>query len=133
MNLREDFENSLKKWIRLDTQIRMANQQLRDLRNEQDKLSTAVCDFMRTNNIEKRKIETQDSKIEYYEKKSYSSLSYAFLEKYLADIIPNTERVIEYLKDKREIKYSNELKRTFHKGMKRGTAKVRDTGGYESE
>lgn len=131
-----NFETSLKKWIQLDTQIRLANLKLREWRNDQDKLSKSACEFIRENKMENRKIETSDSKIEYFEKKSHSSLSYSFLEKYLADIIPDEKSVdyiIEYLKSKRETKKSFELKRTFNKGMKRGTAKAQESSGYESE
>ncbi len=131
-----NLETSLKNWIRLDTQIRLANQQLRTLRKEHDQITFTVCKFIQDNKMENRKIETTDSKIEFYEKKSHASLSYGFLEKYLADIIPdekNVEYIIEYLKSKRETKKTPDLKRIFKKGMKRGTAKVRESSGYESD
>ena len=131
-----NLETSLKNWIRLDTQIRVANQQLRTMRKEHDQITTTVCNFIQDNKMENRKIETTDSKIEFYEKKSHASLSYGFLEKYLADIIPddkNVEYIIEYLKSKRETKKTPDLKRIFKKGMKRGTAKVRESSGYESD
>jgi len=120
----------------MDTQIRVANQQLRDKKNELSKITKSLCDFIVKNKMENRKIETQDSKIEYYEKKSHLSLTYAFLEKYLADIIPdekNVEYIIEYLKSKRETKTQWDIKRVFKKGMKRGTAKVRESSEYDSE
>ncbi len=131
-----NLETSLKNWIRLDTQIRVANQQLRTLRKEHDQITSSVCKFIQDNKMENRKIETTDSKIEFYEKKSHTSLSYGFLEKYLADIIPdekNVEYIIEYLKSKRETKKTPDLKRIFKKGMKRGTAKAHESSGYESD
>jgi phage shock protein A len=131
-----NFEASLKKWVQTDTQIRLANQQIRDMRKEQDKLTTYVCEFIREHKLENRKIETTDSKIEFYEKKSHTSLSYGFLEKYLADIIPdekNVEYIVEYLKSKRETKKTPDLKRVFKKGMKRGTAKAHESSRYESD
>lgn len=131
-----NLEASLKNWIRLDTQIRVANQQLRTLRKEHDQITLTVCNFIQEHKMENRKIETTDSKIEFYEKKSHASLSYSFLEKYLADIIPdekNVEYIIEYLKSKRETKKTPDLKRIFKKGMKRGTAKARESSGYESD
>ena len=130
------FENSMKKWLLLDTQVRIANQKLREMRNEHGNLTKSVCEYIREHKMENRKIETSDSKIEYYEKQSHSSLSYSFLEKYLADIIPDEKTIdyiIEYLKSKRETKKSWDIKRTFKKGMKRGTAKVRESSGYDSD
>ena len=73
------FENSMKKWLLLDTQVRIANQKLREMRNEHGTLTKSVCEYIREHKMENRKIETSDSKIEYYEKQSHSSLSYSFL------------------------------------------------------
>jgi hypothetical protein len=106
------------------------------MRTARDNLSKSVCDHMKQTGIDKRKIEIADSKIEVSEKKEYSSLTMGYLEKCLSAIIQEQESVkhiLQYIKDKREIKKSVELKRTFNKGMKKGTAKVIESSGYESE
>jgi hypothetical protein len=130
------FEDNVRQWTILDTKIRLANTQLREMRTARDNLSKSVCDHMKQTGIDKRKIEIADSKIEVSEKKEYSSLSMGYLEKCLSAIIQEQESVkhiLQYIKDKREIKKSVELKRTFNKGMKKGTAKVIESSGYESE
>ena len=130
------FEDNVRQWTILDTKIRLANAQLREMRTTRDNLSKSVCDHMKQTGIDKRKIEIADSKIEVSEKKEYSSLSMGYLEKCLSAIIQEQESVkhiLQYIKDKREIKKSVELKRTFNKGMKKGTAKVIESSGYESE
>lgn len=130
------FEDNVRQWTILDTKIRLANAQLREMRVTRDNLSKSVCDHMKQSGIDKRKIEIADSKIEVFEKKEYSSLTMGYLEKCLSAIIQEQESVkhiLHYIKDKREIKKSVELKRTFNKGMKKGTAKVIESSGYESE
>jgi hypothetical protein len=130
------FEDNVRQWTILDTKIRLANTQLREMRTARDNLSKSVCDHMKQTGIDKRKIEIADSKIEVSEKKEYSSLTMGYLEKCLSAIIQEQESVkhiLQYIKDKREIKKSVELKRTFNKGMKKGTAKVIESSGYESE
>ena len=130
------FEDNVRQWTILDTKIRLANAQLREMRTTRDNLSKSVCDHMKQTGIDKRKIEIADSKIEVSEKKEYSSLTMGYLEKCLSAIIQEQESVkhiLQYIKDKREIKKSVELKRTFNKGMKKGTAKVVESSGYESE
>jgi hypothetical protein len=130
------FEDNVRQWTILDTKIRLANTQLREMRTARDNLSKSVCDHMKQTGIDKRKIEIADSKIEVSEKKEYSSLTIGYLEKCLSAIIQEQESVkhiLQYIKDKREIKKSIELKRTFNKGMKKGTAKVIESSGYESE
>lgn len=131
-----NLNDSLKQWLRLDTQIRMANQQIRDLRKEKDNVTSSVCDYMKTHGMEKRRIEAPDSRIELYEKKEYSTLTYGFLEKHLGDIMPdsdNVKQIIDYLKSKREVKKSTDLKRIFNTGIKRGTAKTHESSGYDTE
>jgi hypothetical protein len=130
------FEDNVRQWTILDTKIRMANLQLKEMRTERDSLSKTVCEYMKQTGIDKRKIEIADSKIEVIEKKEYSSLSMGYLEKCLTTIIKEEESVkhiLQYLKDKRDIKKTIELRRTFNKGMKKGTAKINESSGYESE
>jgi hypothetical protein len=130
------FEDNVRQWTVLDTKIRLANSQLREMRATRDDLSKTVCEHMKQTGIDKRKIEIADSKIEVFEKKEYSSLTMSYLEKCLSTIIQEPESVkhiLQYIKDKREIKKSVDLKRTFNKGMKKGTAKVTESSGYDSE
>jgi hypothetical protein len=106
------------------------------MRVTRDNLSKTVCEHMKQTGIANRKIEIADSKIEVFEKKEYSSITMSYLEKCLSAIIQEQESVkhiLQYIKDKREIKKSIDLKRTFNKGMKKGTAKVNESSGYDSE
>ena len=110
------FSDMIRKWTVADTQIRSLNNQLRDLRLSRDTLTTNVCDYMKSNGLDKRKIETSDSVLTYYEKTESSSLSYTYLEKKLAEIIPEKEQVeyiIKYLKDNRETKKVADLRRVY--------------------
>jgi hypothetical protein len=130
------FEDNVRQWTVLDTKIRLANSQLREMRVTRDNLSKTVCEHMKQTGIANRKIEIADSKIEVFEKKEYSSITMSYLEKCLSAIIQEQESVkhiLQYIKDKREIKKSIDLKRTFNKGMKKGTAKVNESSGYDSE
>ena len=65
------FEDNVRQWTILDTKIRLANTQLREMRTARDNLSKSVCDHMKQTGIDKRKIEIADSKIEVSEKKEY--------------------------------------------------------------
>ena len=130
------FEDNVRQWTVLDTKIRLANTQLREMRTTRDNISKTVCEHMKQTGIANRKIEIADSKIEVFEKKEYSSITMSYLEKCLSAIIQEQESVkhiLQYVKDKREIKKSIDLKRTFNKGMKKGTAKVNESSGYDSE
>jgi hypothetical protein len=109
-----DFVDNVKKWVSLDNQIRKANDDLKNIRLQKHQISNQICTFMKNQNINEKKIEISDGSIRFYEKKEYSPLTYTYIEKCLTDIIKDTSQVtliMNYLKDKREIKVSNDLKR----------------------
>lgn len=119
INTREEFEQCMRKWAILDNKIRASNKELKTMRSQKGDISSTVCEFMKTKGLENKKIETGDSVISFYEKNEFSSLTFGYIEKCLGEIIPDKEKVehiIKYLKDKREIKKSNDLRRRFTSG-----------------
>jgi hypothetical protein len=129
INTREDFEQNMKKWAMLDNKIRELSEQLKEMRGQKEETGSVLCQFMKSKGIDKKKIEIGDSVISIYEKNDYSSLTYGFLEKCLGEIIPekdNVEYIIQYVKGKREVKKSNDLRRVF-----KNTGK--NTSGYETD
>ena len=123
-----EFEQNMRKWALLDNKIRSSNTEIKELRNQREQLSTTICDFMKSNGWENKKINTGDSTITFCEKNETSSLTFGYLEKCLGEIISdkdNVQYIIKYLKDKREVKKSNDLRRVF--------IKKNNTSGYETE
>jgi hypothetical protein len=112
------LESDLRTWAQLDNKIRAATAELKTLRTNRDEIGTRVCDTMKQRGIENKKIDTGDSVITLYEKNDYSSLTYGYVEKCLGEIITDKEHVahiMNYLKSKREVKKSTDLRRTFKK------------------
>lgn len=118
MNTNSALESDLRAWAQLDNKIRAATAELKTLRTNRDEIGTRVCDTMKQRGIENKKIDTGDSVITLYEKNDYSSLTYGYVEKCLGEIITDKEHVthiMNYLKSKREVKKSTDLRRTFKK------------------
>lgn len=112
---REQFIDDIKKWVTLDTQLKLINEKMKSIRNTKTELNSSICNYIKANNLTTNKITLADGELSMYEKKEYNQLTYAYIEKTLAEIIPdksNLEYIIKYLKEKRGIKYSNEIKRT---------------------
>lgn len=119
-----EFKTVMKNWIIVDNQIKAASQTLKTLRQERAQLTKTACDTIQSNHWETKKIEATDSKISFIIKKEYPTLSFAFIEKHLAEIIPDPENIkliISHLKNKREPKSMPDLKRVYN------------DGGYETE
>lgn len=118
------FEENLKKWALLDNKIRASNAQIKEMRNQRDQLSSSICNLMKTNGWQNKKINTGDSIITYCERNETSSLTFTYLEKCLGEIIPEKDKVqqiIKYLKDKREVKRVTDLRRVFQNKAQNST------------
>jgi len=125
MTSREDFERDMRKWAILDNKIRASNQELKTMRSQKAQLGSTICEFMKTKGLENKKVDTGDSVISFYEKNEYPALTFGYIEKCLGEIISDKDKVaviIKHLKDKREIKKSNDLRRRF-----------KDTSGHETD
>jgi len=113
---RETLTNKIKRWVQLDTQLKVINERTKLMRDERGRLSGEICMDLNSAGISKQKIILPDSDLKVYEKKDYSPLTFGFLEQHLGIIMSDPQQVsyvIDYLKQKREIKCSNDLKRTY--------------------
>ena len=114
--LQDDFTSKVKRWVLLDSQLKIINEKAKSIREEKNDLNLAICDYLQKTGNSHRKIMIHDGDLKMHEKKDYSPLTFTFLEEHLGKIIndPNQiQDVIMYLKQKREIKIMNEIKRTY--------------------
>ncbi len=119
------FEQDMRKWAILDNKIRASNNELKGLRSQKAEVGSSICEFMKTKGLENKKVDTGDSIISFYEKNEYPALTFGYIEKCLGEIISDKDKIaiiIKHLKDKREIKKSNDLRRRF-----------KDTRGHETD
>ena len=114
---REDFISNVKKWTLLDTQLKIVNEKTKKMRELKNSLTSEICNYVNNNHLQKN-IGINDGELRLYEKREYSPLSYSYIEECLRSIIQNPEHIeyiIQYLKDNREIKIIQDIKRTFYK------------------
>ena len=109
----QEFIDNIKQWVSLDNQIKKTNEQLKLIRNKKQLLCNDICSYMKMQEIQ-NKIEISDGYIKTYERKEYAPLSYIYVEKCLKELIKDDNqvlRIMNYLKEKREIKVTSDLKR----------------------
>ena len=114
--IKEDFSQNVKRWVTIDSQLKMINDKTKQLRDEKTHLSHTICDQLENTGNKNRKILIHDGNLKIYEKKEYSPLTFSFLEEHLGKIMNDpsqVEYVIQFLKQKREIKVTNDLKRSY--------------------
>jgi|TARA_Y100000389_G_C17406378_1_gene488300 hypothetical protein len=113
---KDQFVEKIKKWVLLDSQLKAINEKTKTIREEKNALNQEVCHFLETNQMKHKKIGIHDGELKMHEKKEYSPLSFTFLEEHLGKIVSDENQlhaILAYLKENREIKVSNELKRTY--------------------
>ena len=113
---RPEFEEKVKRWVLLDTQLKLVNRKLKEVRDEKSVLSGDICNYLETTGISSKKILIHDGDLKMYEKKEYSALTFSFIEQHLGNIIPDRDQVRfinEYLKEQREVKLTNDIRRHF--------------------
>ena len=113
---KEQFVEKVKKWVLLDSQLKMIHEKTKLLREEKSQLNADICQYLETNQMKYTKIGIHDGELKMHEKKEYSPLSFTFIEKHLGTIVNDSNKlhfILEYLKEHREIKISNEIKRTY--------------------
>jgi len=110
---KNQFIDNVQKWVLIDNQLKIVNEKTKKMREMKNTLSQDICEYMNANNMIDKKIGITNGELKVVDKKEYSPLSYGYIEKKLQEIIPDkshVEYIIQYLKDKREINVSQELR-----------------------
>ena len=113
---KEQFVEKVKKWVVLDSQLKLIHEKTKILREEKSQLNSEICQYLETNDMKYKKIGIHDGELKMHEKKEYSPLSFTFLEEHLGKIVNDSNQlhsILEYLKEQREVKMSSEIKRTY--------------------
>jgi len=113
-----EFIEKVKKWVVMDSQLKIVNEKTKQLREMKSQLNHQICDFMNNHNLAKNKITISDGELRLHEKKEYSTITFGYIQRCLADLIKDdtqVEFIIQYLKDNREITTSSDIKRTYKK------------------
>jgi hypothetical protein len=112
------FIDNVKKWVLIDSQIKLVNEKMKQLRNMKSETLSEIITFAKENHIDHKKIEITDGELRFYEKKEYQPITFHFLEEHLAKIIKNKDQIdsiIQFLKESREITTSTDIRRTYNK------------------
>ena len=113
-NKRVEFQTDVQKWVALDSQLKLANDKIRQLRESKSQLTSKICNFIDTQNMRDTKLEISDGNLKVYDRKEYSPITFAYIETSLDKIIPNKEHaayIIKYLKENREITTVSDIRR----------------------
>jgi hypothetical protein len=112
------FEDNIKEWVSLDNEIKNLNEKIKSLRDNKSILSNELITHANDNNLTHKLIEITDGNLKFNDRKETSPLTFKFIKQCLTDCIVNedsVDKIINYIKEKREIKYVSEIKRSYKK------------------
>lgn len=110
---RELLIENVKNWTLLDEKLRIINEKTKHIREMKTKLTRDIHSYMKTNNITTN-IGISDGELRVFYRKDYQPLTFYYIEKCLSEIIndkSHVEFIIKYLKEKREISTTPDIKR----------------------
>ena len=113
-----NFENQIQQWITIDNQMKILNDKMKELREKKNSISQQINTHIETSQLNNTSVKISDGQLKFVKVKETQPLTFKYLETCLSEIIKNEEQVkkiIEYIKNKREVKYVPEIKRLYNK------------------
>ena len=113
----EKFQGEIKEWVNLDSQSKLLNEKLKEIRNKKTEIGDNIFEFVESNNLSSSIIKISDGRLKFGQTKQTSPITLGFLENCLQELFNNEEKVgeiMEYIKSKRDFKYSSEIKRFYN-------------------
>jgi len=112
----DNFQENIKKWVSTDSQIKILNDKIKDIKNEKQQLGESIFNFVETNNLSQSTIKISDGKLKFTQTKQTSPVTLGFLENTLGELFSEeqTNKIMDHIKSKREVKYSPEIKRYYN-------------------
>jgi FtsZ-binding cell division protein ZapB len=108
------FEQNIQQWVSIDNQIRLLNDKIHELREKKSQLSENITNHVEQNNLRNATVQISDGKLRFVNTKVSSPLTFKYVEKSLGEVIKNqtqVKQIVEYLKEKRDVKVVPEIKR----------------------
>jgi electron transfer flavoprotein alpha subunit len=112
-----NIEEQINQWVSIDNQLKRINDQTKKLREHKQKLTENIIMYHTNNNLINKPIQISDGKIQIVTNKSTQNITFKYLESCLKEIIKNEtqiHQIIQYIKNKREIKNTFEIKRFYN-------------------
>ena len=111
------FEQQIQQWITIDNQMKQLTDKMKELRDKKTTLNDAIFNHVETSNLSNSTVQISDGKLKFIKTKDTQQLTFKYLETCLHEIIKNEEQVnkiVEYIKNKRDVKYVPEIKRFYN-------------------
>ena len=109
----DSFKNKIKQWVTLDNEIKLLSDRIKEIKDERQEVNQDILFYVESNNLKTSTIQLSDGCLKFINNKTYTPLTFSFLEQCMKDIIPENEveHIIQHIKHKRCIQNSTCIKR----------------------
>lgn len=113
-----DFQESIKAWVEIDNELKVLNNKARELREERKDIQEEIMEYVETNKLSNATVNISDGQLKFANVRHQSALTYTHVKNCLMDCIQdeeNVKKIMKYIKQKREVKYVPDIKRSYKK------------------
>ena len=113
----EQFHEDIKQWVAVDTQLKLMNEQSKQLREQRSALAEGIHHHVEGHNLGKAIVNISDGKLRFGSTRHTSPLTLKYVNDCLHDCINNDEQVaqiMKVIKDSRTVNYVSDIKRTYN-------------------
>ena len=110
------FEQQLQQWVAIDSQMKVLGDRMKELRDKKNTLGQSINEHVETSNLLNSSVQLNDGQLRFVNIKETQPLTFKYLETCLREMIKNEDQVtkiVEYIKNKREVNYVPEIKRLY--------------------
>ena len=111
------FEQHIQQWVSIDNQMKQLTDKIKELRDKKNTLNDVIFNHVDNSNLTNATVQISDGKIKFVKSKDTQVLTFKYLETCLHEIIKNedqVDKIVEYIKNKREVKFVPEIKRFYN-------------------
>jgi hypothetical protein len=110
------FEESIKKWVSLDNELRLLHDKTKELREDKNNIEDGIIKYVDTHNLQNSVVKISDGKLKFTTVKQTNPLTLKYVDECLGKCIKNPEQVkliMNYIKDSRASKNIPDIKRFY--------------------
>lgn len=110
------FEEQICEWVSTDNKIKKLNEQIREERSKRNALGENILSIATESNLQNSIIQITDGKLKFQNTRSTAPLTYKFIKECLTSCLEEdaAAQIMQFIKEKREIRYSQEVKRYYN-------------------
>jgi hypothetical protein len=111
-----EFQEQIKNWVKIDNQIKEANEHLKSLRTERTSLTNNIHEYLEENDMKHTVVQISDGKLKFQRVKTTAPLTLRYVQDCLTACIEDkyqVDEIMEYIKSNRPEKFVDDIKRSY--------------------